>query len=121
VLPHQPSPSKPPALTVEQPRIEALGDHEYLVRATLDEDLVTIRIRATPEVVARIAGADADETRVVGATLAYLIARQRADDLPEQLGLDDVVAAYDDYVDDLHNQMSNPQMNARDLCVGGKA
>ena len=30
-------------------------------------------------------------------------------------------AAYDDYVDDLHNQMSNPQMNARDLCVGGKA
>jgi hypothetical protein len=109
VLHPQPSPSKQPTLTVEAPGIEALGDHDYLVRAALNEDFVTIRIRATPEVVARIAGDDADETRVVAATVAYLTARQRADDLPEQLDLDDVAAAYDDYVDDLHNQMSNPQ------------
>jgi hypothetical protein len=97
-------------MTVEHPRIEALGDHDYLVDVPLGEDVVTIRMRATPEVVGRIAGADADadETRVVAATMAYLTARQRADDLPEQLDLDDVVAAHDDYLDDLQNQLSGP-------------
>ena len=93
---------------VETPRIEALGDHDYLVRVGQGDELVTIRMRATPEVVARIAGPDADETRVVGATIAYLIARQRPDDLPEQLDLDDVIAAYDGYLDDLHNRIGSP-------------
>jgi hypothetical protein len=44
-------------MSVRYPRIEALGDHDYLVRVAQDEDLVTIRIRADPETVARIAGA----------------------------------------------------------------
>jgi hypothetical protein len=90
---------------IETPGIEALGDHDYLVRVAQDEELVTIRMRATPEVVARIAGPGADETRVVAATMAYLTARQRPDDLPKQLDLEDVIAAYDGYLDDLHNQM----------------
>nr|WP_240563028.1 hypothetical protein [Mycobacterium sp. IS-1264] len=90
---------------IETPRIEALGDHEYLVRVDQGEELVAIRMRATPEVVARIAGPDADETRVVAATIAYLIARQCPEDLPEQLDLDDIVAAYDGYLDELHDQI----------------
>ena len=94
--------------SIETPGIEALGDHDYLVRVDQAEELVTIRMRATPGVVARVAGPDADETRVVAATIAYLIARQRPDDLPEQLDLDDVVAAYDGYVDDLRNQIDSP-------------
>lgn len=90
---------------IQPPAIEALGDHDYLVRVGQDDELVTIRMRATPEVVARIAGPDADETRVVAATVAYLIARQRPDELPEQLDLDDIIAAYDGYLDDLHSQI----------------
>ncbi|OMC53230.1 hypothetical protein A5745_22080 [Mycobacterium sp. IS-2888] len=90
---------------IETPRIEALGDHEYLVRVDQGEELVAIRVRATPEVVARIAGPDADETRVVADTIAYLIARQCPEDLPEQLDLDDIVAAYDGYLDELHDQI----------------
>jgi hypothetical protein len=88
-------------MTVQQTAIEALGDHDYLVRLPLGEDVVTIRIRATPEVVAQIAGPDADETRVVTATVAYLTARQSPDDLPGQLDLVDVLAAYVGYVDDM--------------------
>jgi hypothetical protein len=87
--------------------IEALGDHDYLVRVAQDDDLVTIQMRANPEAVDRIAGPDADETRVVAATVAYLIARQRPDDLPEQLDLDDVIAAYDDYLDELQDEFAN--------------
>jgi hypothetical protein len=93
-------------LTGEQPGIEGLGDHDYLVRVPLGDDFVTIRMRANPEVVAGIAG-DADESSVIEATIAYLTARQSADELPGQLDLDDVVAAYDGYLDDLHKQMSH--------------
>ena len=49
-----------------------------------------------------------DEQRVVEATAAYLIARQNAEDLPEQVDLDAVAAAYDDYVEDLHRQLTPP-------------
>lgn len=94
-------------MTVEQPRIEAVGDHDYRVRVALGGDLVTIRMRATPEVVARVGGTDVDEIRVVAATMAFLTARQGADDLPEQIDLDDVVAAYDDYVDDVRTLLTN--------------
>lgn len=92
---------------IETPEIEALGDHDYLVRIAQDEERVTIRIRATPDVVARIAGPDADETRVIAATMAYLTARQRPDDLPKQLDLDDIIAAYDDYLDDVRTEIDS--------------
>ncbi|BBX35670.1 hypothetical protein MMAG44476_11479 [Mycolicibacterium mageritense DSM 44476 = CIP 104973] len=90
-----------------EPRIEALGDHEYLVHISMDDDIVTVRVRATPQVVADIAGDGADDTAVVLATIAYLTARQRADDLPQELDLDDVIAAYDDYVDKLRDTLRN--------------
>jgi hypothetical protein len=88
-----------------QPTLEALGDHDYLVRFQQDEDTVVVRMYADPAVVVQIA---ADEQRVVEATAAYLIARQRADDLPEQVDLAAVAAAYEGYVDDLHRQLTPP-------------
>lgn len=39
--------------------------------------------------------------------MAYLTVRQRPDDLPPQLDLDDVIAAYDDYLDDVRNEIGN--------------
>ena len=88
-----------------QPVLEALGDHDYLVRFVEGENTVVVRVYADPAVVGQIAD---DEQRVVEATAAYLIARQSADDLPEQVDLDTVAAAYDDYVADLHRQLSRP-------------
>ena len=88
-----------------QPALEALGDHDYLVRFAQDEDTVVVRVHADPTVVAQIGD---DEQRVVEATAAYLIARQSADDLPEQVDLDAVAAAYDGYVEDLHRQLTSP-------------
>jgi uncharacterized protein YqiB (DUF1249 family) len=89
-------------MTGHQPALEALGDHDYLVRFQQDEDTVVVSVHADPAVVVRIAD---DEQRVVEATVAYLIARQSADDLPEQVDLDAVAAAYDGYVEDLHRQL----------------
>jgi hypothetical protein len=107
---------------VDEPRIEALGDHDYRVSVAMDDDVVSIRVRATPDVVARVGGTHADEARVVAATMAFLTARQGADDLPQQLDLDDVVAAYGDaylgsyldaYVEELPTQLPNPDDRSR--------
>ncbi len=92
-------------MTINRPALEALGDHDYLVRFQQDEDIVIVRMHADPAVVVQIAN---DEQRVVEATAAYLIARQSADDLPEQVDLDTVAAAYDGYIEDLHRQLTPP-------------
>jgi hypothetical protein len=67
-------------------------------------------------VIARLTTDESDETRIIEATAAYLIARQRADDLPPQLDLDDVAAAYDGFEDDLRRQLADDQGSA-DNCA----
>ena len=91
---------------IDEPHVEAIGDHDYVVRAPQGEDIVEIRVRATPSVIARLAGDETDEARIIEATVAYLIARQRADDLPPELDLDDVTAAYDGFEDDVRRQLT---------------
>lgn len=88
-----------------QPVVQSLGEHDYLVQVREGEDLVEIRVHATLAVVARIAVSGADEDWIIEATAAYVVARQRADDLPATLDLDDVAAAYDGCVEDLRGQL----------------
>ena len=83
--------------------IEFVGDHEYLVQITLDDDIITLRAYADPEVVAHIGAA---EDHIVAATISYLTDRQQPDELPTDLDLQDVAAAYDDYVDRLRADLS---------------
>lgn len=89
----------------EKRQVQPLGAHNYRVRVREGEGLIEIRVHATAAVVARIAVLDTDEDWIIEPTAAYLIARQRADDLPATLDLDDVAAAYDDYVEDLRRQL----------------
>lgn len=91
-------------MTGDQPALEALGNHDYLVRFTQGDDPVVVLLHADPEVVTQICD---DEQRVVKATAAYLIARQSADDLPGQVDLDTVAAAYDGYITDLREKLAN--------------
>lgn len=97
----------------DQPRVESLGDHDYLVRVRQGEDTIEIQVRATPTVIARLTSDETDETRIIEATAAYLIARQRADDLPPQLDLDDVAAAYAGFEDALRQQLRDPDRAGR--------
>lgn len=89
----------------DQSLVQSLGMHDYLLQVREGEDLVRVRVHATPAVVARITDSGGDESWVIEATAAYLIARQRADDLPAMLDLDDVAAAYPGYVEDLRAQL----------------
>lgn len=91
--------------------VEGVGDHTYLVHLHDAEGAaVEIRLYASPAVVASLMAVHgADEDEIVEATTAYLLARQRADDLPTFLELDDVAAAYEGYLEDLQRRLSTPK------------
>ena len=48
-----------------------------------------------------------EEPRIVGESTAYLMRRQRADDLPPSLDQADVAAAYEDWVDDMRVRLGH--------------
>lgn len=85
--------------------IDALGEHRFLVRTRQDDDAVEVLVRASPAALARFSDGGADEVRVIEAVFAYLVTRQRADDLPPELDLDDVLATYQDLEDDVRRRL----------------
>ena len=87
-----------------EPYVEALGEHNYLLRVLEGEETIEIRIFASPTILALLP-AGTDEGRVVEATAAYLMHRQLAVDLPASLELDDVAAAYDDYLSEIGSRL----------------
>lgn len=91
----------------DEPTAEALENHIFLLHLPGPEgDAVDIRVYASPDVLARVGAVDpADDYRVVQATAGYLLARQRADELPPFLELDDVAAAYEGYIEDLGGRL----------------
>lgn len=89
----------------DRAQVEYLGEHRYLVRARQGEDVVEIVVYASPVVIARLAAAEIDEARIVEATAAFLFTRQRPDDLPPQLDLEDVAAAYDGFEEDVSQRL----------------
>lgn len=86
-------------------KIEALAEHRYLVRRRQGDDTVEILVRLAPDVTARLGYDPADEVRIVEATVAFLVARQRPDDLPPQLDVDDIAAAYEDFEGELRQRL----------------
>ncbi|MCP2323088.1 hypothetical protein HDA40_001595 [Hamadaea flava] len=83
-------------------QIEELDDGRHLVEIPHEDGPVTILVRASPAVTDLFA---ADGTRVVTATVEYLLARQRPDDLPPQLDIEDVLAAYDDFEGEIRRRL----------------
>ncbi len=90
-----------------EPTADALENHSFLPHLPDPEgDAVDIRVYASPDVLAHLgAVTPADEYQVVQATAAYLRARQRADEPPSFLELDDVAAAYEWYIEELRGRL----------------
>ena len=89
----------------EQLHVESDGEHDYLVQVRENEETVEFRIRATPGVLGQLGVSDGQELQVVTVTAALLTERQLAADLPAVVDLDDVVAAYDDYLGELSTRL----------------
>jgi hypothetical protein len=88
-------------------RVENLGEHRFLLSRFESDELVEIEIYANPTVVERIGLDGVDEQRIIRAAAGFLLERQRADELPGKVDLDDVVAAYDSFIDDMRKRVSH--------------
>jgi len=86
-------------------RTEDLGDHRFLVTVTEGDDLAEIQVYVDPAMVEGVALVPADEERLVQAAIAFLLERQRADDLPTRIDLDEVAAVYDGFLDDIRRRI----------------
>ncbi|WIX98358.1 hypothetical protein QRX60_30360 [Amycolatopsis mongoliensis] len=86
-------------VAAQQVRVERLAEHDFLVGVPSGEDEVLIRLRSAAGTVSRLEFGDLDEQCLVRAIMAYLLARQDADDLPQDLDLDEIAAAYEDFAE----------------------
>ncbi|MGW3045744.1 hypothetical protein ACWC9T_38315 [Kitasatospora sp. NPDC001159] len=87
--------------------VEPLGDHEYLLRARVGEEVIESRFRASETVAEQLHVEPTDERRAVEETAEFLAERQSLIDLPPMVDLDDVVACYDDYLDQLGRRLAS--------------
>ncbi len=78
--------------------VEAQGNHEYVVRIPVDDDVVESWFRITPDVMLQLGVGEGDEQRVVAETVDYISAHQALIDFPQTLELEDAIAAYPDFL-----------------------
>jgi len=86
--------------------VEPLGEHDYLVRARHGGAVVESRFRSTADVLDRLGVSEADEQRVIEETASYLFEHQPVIDLPPMVDLDDMAAAFDDYIAQLRQRIA---------------
>ena len=77
-------------------QLESLGDYEYMVRFTRENDSASFQLRATPEALGQLP-AGVDEARAVREAVMVLAERQPVADLPPVVDLVDVVAKFPDF------------------------
>ena len=77
--------------------VEAVGEHEYLVRVHGTDEDAEAWFRITPDVLDDLGIDDVDETAVVHRTAAFLLLHQDASDFPAIVEIEDVLAGYPDY------------------------
>jgi AhpD family alkylhydroperoxidase len=85
--------------------VESIAEHEYLIRITAEADTAESQFSVDPRVLAELGLTGSDEAQVVRWTAAFLAERQSVSDFPQMVSLDDVVASYDDYPDELRSHL----------------
>jgi hypothetical protein len=90
----------------EQIEIQPLGEHDYLVCAHYSAGMIESRFRASPDVLDQIGASPAEERRVIEETASYLLAHQSVIDMPPMVDLDDMAAAFDDYLAQMRQRVA---------------
>lgn len=90
----------------ENMSVELVIDHEYHVRIDDHGDTAESQFVVDPDVLAELGFNPGDEQRVVEHTARFLADHQLVIDFPALVYLDEVVAAYRDYPDDLRRRLA---------------
>jgi hypothetical protein len=86
-------------------QIEIVSDHEYVVRALAGAETVESWFHLEPDVLAELGVGDADEAKVVARTAEYMAERQSVADFPGLVHLEDLIATYDDYPEQIRRRL----------------
>ncbi len=86
--------------------VEMLFEHEYLVRAQAEGEVIESRIRVEPGVLEQLGVEGADERQVVRETAVFLAGHQPVIDFPPMLDLADLIASYDDFPEQLRRHLA---------------
>lgn len=79
--------------------VEDLGSHTFMVRGTEHGDQVEVQVSVGPDAVDDLGLTGSTDEQIVDATINYLLGHQRLDELPAEVDLEVVAAAYDDFAD----------------------
>ena len=79
--------------------IEPQGEHQYVVRLRDDDEERESWFNVTPALLDHVRTHGQDEESVVRRTVDFLIARQSVADFPDIVELEDVISAYDDFLE----------------------
>ena len=85
--------------------VEQVGEHTYLVSGRQDGEPVEVRVVVDPATAEQLGVGGLDDGDVVRATLSYLLEHQQLDELPAQLDLVDVDAAYEGFAESLRTRL----------------
>jgi hypothetical protein len=79
--------------------IETQGQHQYVVHLRDERDVGESWFNFTPGLLDDLRADDRSEEDLVRRTAEFLVERQDVADFPQIVELEDVIAAYDDYID----------------------
>ena len=85
--------------------IEAVGEHIYVIQVHDADDEITIELRLSEEAARDLDVEGTYEGQVVAATFRYLLSRQEAFDLPSEMDIEDIMAAYADFSDVIRREV----------------
>jgi hypothetical protein len=88
--------------------VEMLFEHEYLVRARAEGEVIESRFRVEPDALEQLGLEGADERRVVKESAVFLAGHQPVIDFPPMVDLGDLIASYEDFPELLRARLAGP-------------
>ncbi|MFD2417063.1 hypothetical protein [Amycolatopsis pigmentata] len=86
-------------------RIEVVTDHEYVLHAVAGAETVETWFHLEPEVLRELGVGEADEAKVVARTVDFMAERQSVADFPALVHLEDLIATYADYPEQIRDRL----------------
>ncbi|WP_104182281.1 hypothetical protein [Arthrobacter sp. B0490] len=86
--------------------IDQVNDHDYRMRTDIDGQTFESLFRLRPDLVEKLGLSDVDEKTVVEATAEFLSQHQTVREFPPLIDLEDILATYDQYPQQLRDLLA---------------
>lgn len=90
----------------EPSTIEQVNDHEYLMKTDVEGQTFEALFRMSPDILEKLELPDADEKSIVEATARFLAQHQSVREFPPLIDVEDILATYDQYPQQLRDLLA---------------